>query len=226
MDCTAVPEEKWEGVYEAYYKRYQAVGIDLKKTPIEVAPAAHTSLGGVVIDRSCRASVPGLFACGEVTGGLHGANRLGGNAGLETMVFGALAGQSAAKEAVDSDPIPEKRVSAHKSGLSLLALQEELREMLSLGLGVEREEEKIRNAEERMERALLSPFDKASFEDLRLENDLLCAFLSLRAARLRKESIGCHVRLDSADSAANYYLSVQKQNESPVFEKKMIEVIK
>ena len=226
MDCTAVPKEKWKGVYEAYYKRYQAVGIDLKTTPIEVAPAAHTSLGGVTIDRACRASLPGLFACGEVTGGLHGANRLGGNAGLETMVFGTLAGQSAAEETGETGPLPEKRVPARRTRLDAAALREGLKEKLSLGLGVEREEKTIRNAEEWMKNALGLPFDHACFEDVRLENDLLCAFLSLRAARLRKESRGCHVRLDSADRGERYYLFVQKQNENPVFEKKLIEVIK
>lgn len=224
MDCTAVPEELWTGVYEAYYKRYQAVGIDLKTTPIEVAPAAHTSLGGVMIDRACRTSLSGLYACGEVTGGLHGANRMGGNAGLETMVFGTLAGQSAAADAPETDPLPEKRVPARQSRLDAAALREELREMLALGLGVEREEETIRTAEEQIKGALALPFDRACFEDARLENDFLCAFLSLQAARRRKTSLGCHVRLDSANTSENCFLTVRKQNESPLFEKIMIEV--
>ena len=79
---------------------------DCKMDPAErrifVAPAPHTSLGGVVIDSVCRvldatgAPILGLFAAGEVTGGLHGVNRLGGNAGTETLVFGRIAGASAA----------------------------------------------------------------------------------------------------------------------------------
>ena len=74
---------------------------------ILVAPAAHSSLGGVVIDAKCRvtaaqgatrdASVTGLFACGEVTAGVHGLNRLGGNGGTAAMVFGRIAGESAAE---------------------------------------------------------------------------------------------------------------------------------
>ena len=78
---------------------------DCKMDPSErrilVAPAPHTSLGGVIIDASCRvldaegAPIPGLFAAGEVTGGLHGHNRLGGNAGTEALVFGRIAGTSA-----------------------------------------------------------------------------------------------------------------------------------
>lgn len=69
---------------------------------IHIAPAPHTSLGGVVVDTFCRvihvsgSPIPGLFAAGEVTGGLHGRNRLGGNAGTEVLVFGRLAGERAA----------------------------------------------------------------------------------------------------------------------------------
>ena len=80
---------------------------DCKMDPTErrifVAPAPHTSLGGVAIDAKCRVlgsdgrPIPGLFAAGEVTGGLHGLNRLGGNAGTETLVFGRIAGESAAE---------------------------------------------------------------------------------------------------------------------------------
>ena len=69
------------------------------------APAPHTSLGGVVIDARCcvlcadGTPVPGLFAAGEVTGGVHGRNRVGGNAGTEVLVFGRIAGESAARRA-------------------------------------------------------------------------------------------------------------------------------
>jgi fumarate reductase flavoprotein subunit len=67
-----------------------------------VAPAPHTSLGGVVIDARCRVlrpdgtPIPGLYAAGEVTGGVHGLNRIGGNAGTEVLVFGRIAGLEAA----------------------------------------------------------------------------------------------------------------------------------
>ena len=57
---------------------------------------AHHTMGGVAIDPAGATSVPGLFAAGEVTGGLHGANRMGGNALAETLVFGRRAGESAA----------------------------------------------------------------------------------------------------------------------------------
>lgn len=82
------PGAQLDEQYDSYVKRYADVGIDIAVTPFEIAPAPHTSLGGVAVDENCGTGVEGLYACGEVTGGLHGANRLGGNAGLETMVFG------------------------------------------------------------------------------------------------------------------------------------------
>ena len=66
-------------------------------------PTVHHTMGGVVIDTDCHvlteagAAIPGLYAAGEVTGGIHGANRLGGNALADTVVFGRIAGQSAAE---------------------------------------------------------------------------------------------------------------------------------
>lgn len=101
-DATAVPRELLEGKYGPLVKRYASVGIDVMRQWMLVAPAPHTSLGGVCIDTACRvldaqgAPIAGLFAAGEVTGGLHGANRLGGNAGTEILVFGKIAGESAA----------------------------------------------------------------------------------------------------------------------------------
>ena len=98
FDATAVPDHLWDTVYKPYLDRYLKYGIDMRKEPVEIAPAAHTTCGGVIVDENCRTGVPGLIACGEVTGGLHGANRLGGNAGLETMVFGRVAGKTAMEE--------------------------------------------------------------------------------------------------------------------------------
>ena len=78
------------------YEAAAAAGIDLTREMPEMMPAAHTNLGGVVVGTDCSTDVAGLFACGEVIGGLHGANRLGGSAGAETVVFGHIAGDSAA----------------------------------------------------------------------------------------------------------------------------------
>ncbi len=102
-DATGVPREILETRYADTVRRYAACGVDITREPMVVAPAPHTSLGGVAIDAHCRVlradgtPIPGLFAAGEVTGGVHGRNRLGGNAGTEVLVFGRIAGESAAQ---------------------------------------------------------------------------------------------------------------------------------
>ena len=102
-DATGVLREILETRYADTVRRYATCGIDITREPMLVAPAPHTSLGGVVIDARCRVlradgtPIPGLFAAGEVTGGVHGRNRLGGNAGTEVLVFGKIAGASAAR---------------------------------------------------------------------------------------------------------------------------------
>jgi len=102
FDATGVPAELLDTVYVDTVKRYAAAGVDIHKEPMLVAPAPHTSLGGLVIDARCRVLksdgtlIPGLFAAGEVAGGIHGFNRIGGNAGTETLVFGRIAGREAA----------------------------------------------------------------------------------------------------------------------------------
>ncbi len=92
-DLSAVPEGK-----------LLECNMDLSERIIKVAPAPHSSLGGIVIDTQCHAldrdgkPVPGIFACGEVTAGVHGLNRMGGNGGTAAMVFGTIAGRQAAIE--------------------------------------------------------------------------------------------------------------------------------
>ena len=103
FDATKVPHEILKTTYIDTVKRYAAAGVDICRESMLVAPAPHTSLGGLVIDARCRVlkadgtPIPGLFAAGEVVGGVHGFNRIGGNAGTETLVFGKIAGKEAAK---------------------------------------------------------------------------------------------------------------------------------
>ena len=102
FDSTQVPRGILDTTYIDTVKRYEAAGVDIHREFMLVAPAPHTSLGGLVIDTRCRVlrtdgtPIPGLFAAGEVTGGIHGFNRIGGNAGTETLVFGRIAGEEAA----------------------------------------------------------------------------------------------------------------------------------
>ena len=107
FDATGVPKSLLETTYIDTVKRYAVCGVDISREPMLVAPAPHTSLGGLVIDAHCRvlradgSPISGLFAAGEVTGGIHGLNRIGGNAGTEVLVFGRIAGEEAAKYAME-----------------------------------------------------------------------------------------------------------------------------
>src|SRR3954454_1825007 len=94
-----VPTEEIRGAFGPIVDRLAANGIDLAQHPVEVAPIAHYHMGGVRVDENLETRIPGLFACGEATGGANGANRLSGNAITETFVFGARAGHFAASHA-------------------------------------------------------------------------------------------------------------------------------
>ena len=78
------------------YKRFD---IDISKEPMLVYPTLHYQNGGLKINTECETSIPGLFASGEVTGGVHGENRLMGNSLLDVLVFGRIAGRNAANYA-------------------------------------------------------------------------------------------------------------------------------
>lgn len=96
MDATKVPMETIQKQIPHIYKTCLHRGIDLTKTPLEVAPGSHTWLGGLKIDVDGRTPVDGLFAAGETAGGIHGGNRIGGSALSASLVYGRRAGKKAA----------------------------------------------------------------------------------------------------------------------------------
>ncbi len=81
-------------MYEKF-KRYN--NVDISRQKMEVAPTAHYTMGGVDVDLAGRTMIKGLYAAGETVGQIHGANRLGGNSLLETIVFGKIVGKDAAR---------------------------------------------------------------------------------------------------------------------------------
>ena len=96
LDVSHLDPDYIDEKLETMVLQFEDVGVDIHKEPMEVAPTAHHHIGGVRIDEDGRSSVENLFACGEVCGGVHGANRLGGNALADTQVFGRRAGLAAA----------------------------------------------------------------------------------------------------------------------------------
>lgn len=99
MDATRVPLETILKQIPHVYKTCLSRGIDITKTPLEVAPGSHTWLGGLQIDADGRTPVPGLWTAGETAGGIHGGNRIGGSALSAALVFGRRAGQAAGAQA-------------------------------------------------------------------------------------------------------------------------------
>ena len=97
LHLETLSEEDWKDPYFAALGRFYPAGFDRSSRPVRVAPVEHYFTGGVRIDARGRTAIPGLFACGEVTGGTDGASRVGGNALSQLAVFGARAGQEAAE---------------------------------------------------------------------------------------------------------------------------------
>jgi L-aspartate oxidase len=179
--------------------------LDLARDRIPVRPGAHYMMGGVTVDLEGRTTVPGLWAAGEVTSsGLHGANRLASNSLLEAMVYGAHAGEGASRAAAamnDSFHAPSLANAPCAPGRQLLDVgdvRNALKALLWRSLGVRRDAEGLREAEENIEQwcryALAQQFSRPSGWEL--QNMLLAARLMIRAARLREETRGCHVRTD------------------------------
>jgi len=193
-----VPKAMLEGIYKPYRDRYLAHGIDLMQQPVEIAPAAHTTCGGVLIDEACRTGIPGLLACGEVTGGLHGANRLGGNAGLETMVFGRIAGQTALQEWMETEELQESVEANRPADVDVLAIRQSLQQILRWDLGVLRTEDRLQAGLAETKRLMEALGDhNGCYEKHRLYNDLLTTWIAFTSALHRKDSIGCHSREDA-----------------------------
>ncbi len=195
--------------------------LDISATPMEVAPTAHYTMGGIVVDAETHATeVAGLFAAGECTGGLHGANRLGGNSLTETIVYGRRAGAAAVAFAFAGDVSvrPGAVIRAAADELDELVrpgtelgrqLQRNLRDLLWECCGVVRDQAGLeagltRLAEVReaipevdVRYSAEGWADLAHVLDLRAGSAL--AEASLRGALARNETRGCHNRTDHPD---------------------------
>lgn len=217
FDATGVPEEKWQGAYKPYLKRYLDCGMDLRKEPVEIAPAAHTTCGGVRIDEDCLSGVPGLIVCGEAAGGLHGANRLGGNAGLETMVFGKIAGQTAIAHTDSGLSVPDEpeTVPNRASDVDVEAIRTRFGQIMRRSLNVIRCAADLEQGISEIT-GLLEQLGghQGCFQKHRLYNDLLTAYITMVSALERKGNAGCHYRTDAVEEPGSYRVTVKKDGET------------
>src|SRR5918996_2132094 len=119
LDVTHLRKEVIQERLTTMYEQFQMLdGIDISKEKMEVGPTAHYSMGGIVVDIKYRTRVKGLFAVGEVISQIHGANRLGGNSLLDTLVFGKIAGGEAARLAKHAK---KEKISKTKSSSQLIS---------------------------------------------------------------------------------------------------------
>ena len=181
--------------------------IDPATTPIPVHPAAHYTIGGVLVDEDARTSVPGLFACGEVAAtGIHGANRLASNSLLEGLVFGARAGRAAATvEDGGRRPRLVAEAPQRRAGeLDLVDVRASLRSAMWRNVGIVRDGAKLRDALEMVDfwgrYCLDKTFDGR--EGWEMQGMLVAARLVIRGALARTESRGTHRRRDHPETDA------------------------
>jgi succinate dehydrogenase / fumarate reductase flavoprotein subunit len=207
--------EKLPRMYRQFLE-YQM--LDISQQPMEVAPTAHYSMGGVVVDPDTHATdVAGLYAAGEVTAGLHGANRLGGNSLAETVVFGRRAGQAAADWSSSRDLQLRAREVVRAADQELSGflrhgrqfarpLQRALRDTMWETCGVVRDEAGLEQGLDRVAelRELAGDVDvrpsSEGYGDLAhaldLRASLMAAEATLLGALARRESRGAHQRRD------------------------------
>jgi succinate dehydrogenase / fumarate reductase, flavoprotein subunit len=220
LDVSHLPRETiMRRLPRVYQTLLELQMLDITTAPIEIAPTAHYSMGGVwVSPDDHRTDVGGLYAIGEASSGLHGANRLGGNSLIELMVFGRIVGEATADYSAQLD-------AQHRSATAVAAARDEIDELLSAdgGENVRSLQRALRNTMTeragvvRDESGLLAGLseldaieaqvphvgvhpDNAGYQDLAhvfdLKASLVAARATLEAALERRETRGCHNRAD------------------------------
>ena len=238
LDVTHLPAEVIGEKLETMLLQFQDVGVDIRKEPMEVAPTAHHFMGGARIKPNCETNIPNLYAAGEAAGGIHGANRLGGNALAETQVFGRRAGESAAKNVLKSNfKLNPASLEKEEDRIKKLfqdgdyypfQLKKELQDVMWNNVAIIRREEGLKSAlkdinaiKDKMERIRVSEgsgYNQHLQDALELENMILIAELVTKSALIREESRGAHYRADYPDRKDEWKKSiVLNKDESVVY---------
>jgi len=220
-----------------YHQFKELAEVDITKEPMEVGPTLHYFMGGVRVDADTQQTrVPGLFACGECTAGLHGANRLGGNSLSDLIVFGKLAGDGAADYVqgltrtpkADDDQIVAafRRARApldREDGENPYTLQDELQDCMGEYVGIIRNDEDLGKGIEEIDRLKdkaknvkahgASQYNPGWHQALSIRSLLTMSDAIAHAARMRQESRGAHTREDyegERDEWLKYNVVVRK----------------
>ncbi|HZS81512.1 MAG TPA: FAD-binding protein [Stellaceae bacterium] len=219
IDMRHLGAENVRKLFKGMVERCADCGFDLAGGLVEVIPTAHYMMGGVVFATDCRTALPGLFAAGEDTGGVHGGNRLGGNGVANSTVFGGIAGDSMAAWVAEHGRLREPDDGEIAAAVArcctplerppgdIAALREELYALMWEDVGIFRDAAGLRRAEEglaglgeRLARTGIAGDDLAfnlTWHDwLNLESLILVSRAITAAALAREESRGAHFRSD------------------------------
>jgi len=228
LDVSDVPDDVFRFENKKVVERLDPHGIDYRTIPLIIAPEAHFVMGGVQIDEESGATRPGLYACGETAGGVHGGNRLNSNAVPETQVFGHRAGQGAARYAgtaapgrIDDGSVARwtRRLGAirdERSDVSagLKASLTAFRDAMWLGLGIVRTEAGLHKAAADAA-ALAADVGEMPLETLgelvaatELDHLAAAATASTASALLRTESRAAHYRDDHPETDPDWVATV------------------
>ncbi len=211
-----------------YHQFLKLADVDITAVPMEVGPTMHYIMGGIRVEAdTCESTVPGLYAAGEAAGGMHGANRLGGNSLSDLIVFGRRAGMAAAEAAkklpgmpkVDLEEVDKARAIAlshfdNEGAENPYSIQKDLQESMHTLVGIIRNEpeldEALKHIEQYKERALHTSveghrqYNPGWHLAMDLKSMLICSEASAKAAHMRKESRGGHTRDDYPETEAEW----------------------
>lgn len=232
LDVTHLPHELIEEKLETMLQQFLDVGLDIREEPMEVAPTAHHFMGGARINENGETTIKNLFAAGEVTGGVHGANRLGGNALADTQVFGRRAGEAAALNALGTESKSESnfnmvQASAEQDRIRSLIkdgeyypfeIKKELQEIMWKSVAIIRNKnglkaaiiriDELKNMLSNLKVPELGEFNRDLQDALEVEKMLDVALLVAQAAMIREESRGAHYREDYPETRDEWKKSI------------------
>jgi fumarate reductase flavoprotein subunit len=230
--------------FKGMVERCADCGFDLAGGRVEVIPTAHYMMGGVVFAPDCTTEYPGLYAAGEDTGGVHGANRLGGNGVANSTVFGGLAGDAIGRRTRRSGPLPDVDQTALAAARArafgplgrragdLTAIRRTLYDVMWNDVGILRSPEGLARGRDALD-ALWSQIAQAGTVDaeprynltwmdrLNLESLILVSRAICAAALARADSRGAHFREDyphAGDLATSRYVTARLREDRIVID--------
>ena len=228
LDISHLDDDYIDEKLETMVLQFENVGVDIKHGPIEVAPTAHHFMGGLKINTDASTNLKNLFGAGEVCGGVHGANRLGGNALADTQVFGKIAGVSASEACretelkTNQDQVNDEasRIDSliKKGSIKPREFKNNIKKLMWEKVAIVRDEKTLNEALaelQKMQKELvnLDVSDKTQYNTdlvtaLEVINMVEICILTVKSAIIRRESRGAHFRSDFPESKDEWKKSI------------------